>query len=151
MRTHGTQWVLVVVTTMALAGCYSNGQWSAPNLAFWKSSPFQSDPNRDAAAPGAVGSPTKPAGIAAGATTTTTPSPGYYGSTAPTAPTTSLGSSNTLPTGYPTQYPYPATPSGDTAAATGGGYGQTPYTATTWAVPGGRAYGSQPNADAAQS
>ena len=65
MRTDVMRWVVVVFTTFAVGGCYSNGQWSMPNLAFWKSSPFQSSPTPDTT-PGAPGSPVKPSGIAAG-------------------------------------------------------------------------------------
>ena len=63
MRTITTRWVLAVSTMMALSGCYTPGQgWSSPNLAFWRSSPFQP---AQGATPSAVGSPEKPSGIAA--------------------------------------------------------------------------------------
>ena len=62
MRTNIARNLLVILTAVVLSGCYSDGRWTAPNLAFWKSSPFQSAP---LATPGSVGSPVRPSGIAA--------------------------------------------------------------------------------------
>ena len=138
MRTDVMRWVLVVFTTFAVGGCYSNGQWSAPNLAFWKSSPFQSSTTADAT-PGAPGSPVKPSGIAANSTSADLGIRRVGGATT-TPPTTSLGSAS-LPTGYPTSYPtsqYPSTSTSTTpnsaSSPAGMGYGSTPYTANTAAA-----------------
>ena len=102
MRANVARCVLVILTAVVLSGCYSDGRWSAPNLAFWKSSPFQSTPS---ATPGAVGSPVKPSGIAAaGKSNTTTPSVSVAstgGSTTPSATPTGLATGyNTPATGY---------------------------------------------------
>ena len=99
------RWVVAVFTTVVLSGCYSGGQWSTPNLAFWKSNPFQSTPG---ATPGGVGSAVKPSGLAA-SPSATAPSVSYGSpksgdaATASNTPSTSPGY-NTPPTGYPGTY-----------------------------------------------
>ena len=93
MRANVARCVLVVLTAVVLSGCYSDGRWSAPNLAFWKSSPFQSTPS---ATPGPVGTPAKPSGIAAASkSNTTTPSAGVA----------STGSGATMPSATPSETP----------------------------------------------
>ena len=52
MRADVTRWMLVVVTTLAAGGCYTNGQWVSP-MAYWKTSPFQSNSNPDSTPGGA--------------------------------------------------------------------------------------------------
>ena len=99
MRTNTTRWVLAVSTMVALSGCYSNGQWSSPNLAFWKPSPFQSTPG---ATPSAVGPAVKPSGIAANSRGT--PTSGRY----PPANSGAVSPTGTLP-GSPNNYNAPAT------------------------------------------
>lgn len=146
MRSPLTRCTLAILAAAVVSGCYSDGRWSAPNLAFWKSNPFQSTPG---ATPGAVGSPVKPSGIAAATkgTTPSTPPTGYAaaGAVAPSA--VSLGTPvgyNAPNTGYPTnQYPAAATTPG--AAASMAPSSHVPaYTASTAGVPGASAYGSSP-------
>ena len=67
------------------------------NLAFWKSSPFQSTPS---ATPGPVGSPVKPSGIAAASKSNTT---------TPSASVASTGSGATMPSGNAVGYNTPST------------------------------------------
>ena len=163
MRTNVARCVLAVFATVLLSGCYSGGQWNTPNLAFWKSNPFQSTPG---ATPGSVGSPVKPSGIAAGqgpaAPSVTQGSPGYgAAATASNTPSTSAGY-NPPATGYPDTsagYNAPgagyssaqnpsasATSPGAAGAAGSPGYGSPAYNASTAGVPGGRAYGASPSA-----
>jgi hypothetical protein len=125
MRTNVARCVLMTLTAVVLSGCYSDGHWSMP----WKTnSPFASS-NQAApvATPPAVGSPTKPSGMATGATNSTTPpSSGYgtsgSGTTMPPVTSTGTPSSYGSPgTGYP-PYSSSATPSG-TASSTPSNYG----------------------------
>ena len=152
MRTNITRWVLAVSMMVALSGCYSNGQWSAPNLAFWRSSPFQSS---QGATPTAPGSPVKPSGIASG-NRSTLPTGGYAANTpgtvapswTPPNATANYNASNaTAP--YAGQYPtqYPSTSSG---VATTPNYSATAYTASNAGVPGANAYGTPTSNSTAQ-
>jgi len=127
MRTNITRCALAVFTVVVLSGCRSGGQWSMPNLAFWKSSPFQSAPDMT---PGTVGSPVKPSGIA---TNSRSAPPSAYasGTTAPAwvPPST--------PTAPKVTYPSTATTNANPAATV-----PAAYTASTAGVPGAGAYGT---------
>ena len=134
MRTNVLRCMLINLVVVALSGCYSDGKWSMPG--FTKSSPFQTSP--DAATPGPVGSPTKPAGIAA----STAPPSQYNNSLNPpvvsypsTAPSYAGGTAN-VP-----QYAYPPT-----SPAQSAGYPGLPaslHREYGWNCPH-RAYGASP-------
>ena len=136
MQTNIARGVIVVFTAVVLSGCYSNGGWHMPGT----SSPFQSS---QGATPDNVGTPVKPAAVAAAGSTA--PATGYptAGSYA-TAPTVSQGVASgygpsTAGNGYATApYSYPpsnATP-GVSPTTTTPGYGGTPYVASRSGTPG---------------
>ncbi len=141
MRTNIARCVFMTLTAVVLSGCYSDGHWRMP----WTStSPFQSNSQTaPVATPGTVGTPTKPAGVAAGTTNTATPpSSGYgttgSGTTVPPVTSTGAPSSYSSPgSGYP---PY-SSPSSSASSSTPSGYGPA-YTASAAGQPG---YGSSPS------
>ena len=153
MRANVARCVLVILTAVVLSGCYSDGRWSAPNLAFWKSSPFQSTPS---ATPGPVGSPVKPSGIAAASKSNHDDPAGEYRFDRRCHDTirNPIGNRHRLQyasTGY-AQYRLPDGPNiprprrtPSAVVSTGpSGYGPTNYTASTAGVPGVSAYRASP-------
>ena len=80
MRTNLARCLAAVLTTVLLTGCYSGGQWTTPNFAFWKSNPFQSTAG---ATPGSVGPAVKPSDIAANQGTAAPSSPNGSANSAP--------------------------------------------------------------------
>lgn len=107
MSFSSMRYCLVAMASLAMSGCYSGGQWTMPNLAFWKANPFSA--TAKSTAPEAIPRPSELAGQPSPA-----PGTGYTSGTSNTA--------NTLAPAYPTtaaQQPYPAAsqPSADASAS----------------------------------
>jgi hypothetical protein len=101
MSFSSMRYCLVAMASFAISGCYSGGQWTMPNLAFWKTNPFSTTAKSNA--PEAIPRPSVLAGQPSPA-----PGAGYTSGTSNTG--------NTLAPAYPT-----------TAASTAV---QQPYTAS---------------------
>ena len=124
----------LVSVGVLLSGCYSNGRWTMPNFAFWKSS--------DAAKPETA----KPETVAGDSTNPTRPSQ-LAGSGQLPPPGAGLTSpSNAAPnTAGVGQYPYPSTSSTPTASRSSAG-GYTGATASNSIQPQQGAYPATPPA-----
>ncbi len=132
MRANAARCVIAVLAASLLSGCTSS-QWGMPNLAFWKRSPFHSSP---VASPGKLGSPERPAAVAARGRA---PANAYAGANdAPAwSPPTDAPSINVTPgTEYPSQQnPYPTNTPGQGVERI----------ASTAGIPGAGASGTQPS------
>ncbi len=101
MPIPSSRYCLVVVTALTLSGCYSGGRWTMPNLAFWKTNPFNS--TAKSTAPEAIPRPSELA-VQPGPP----PGTGYNPITANTANATAPAYPTT-PASFADQQPYRAT------------------------------------------
>lgn len=101
MPIPSARYCLVVVMALTLSGCYSGGRWTMPNLAFWKTNPFNS--TAKSTAPEAIPRPSELA-VQPGPP----PGTGYNPITTNTANTTAPAYPTT-PASFAAEQPYPAT------------------------------------------
>jgi len=66
----------LVLTLVVASGCYSDGKWSMPNLAFWKKDATSTPQVPGGVSPPAIGSPVKPSSTA-GVASNPAPGAGY--------------------------------------------------------------------------
>ncbi len=101
MRISISQCALALLLSLSISGCYSGGKWSMPNMAFWRTSPFNSPgPSTAGTYPPPAAGTSKPSNLAANnSNSNLTTAPAYQ---------TTVGVGTTAGASVP-QYPYPAT------------------------------------------